>query len=191
MAVRFGNAGWIGLGTLCVLAIPAVAMQFTKEVKWSAFDFAAAGAMLFSAGLVLDVVARRSGSRAYRAGVGVAVGASLLLVWLNLAVGLIGSEDNPANLLYGGVIGVGLAGAAVSRLRPGGMAWTMAGMAVAQALVPAVVVAIWGARAIAGEGLRLAGVTMMFTGLFGVSGVLFGKAGALCNNSVTDSDKSQ
>jgi hypothetical protein len=39
--------------------------------------------------------------------------------------------------------------------------------------------------------LRLAGVTMMFTGLFGVSGVLFGKAGALCNNSVTDSDKSQ
>jgi hypothetical protein len=32
----------------------------------------------------------------------------LLLVWVTGAVGIIGSEDNPANSLYIGVLGVGL-----------------------------------------------------------------------------------
>ena len=33
-----------------------------------------------------------------------------LLFWVNGAVGIIGSEDNPANLLYGGVVLTGFVG---------------------------------------------------------------------------------
>ena len=38
-----------------------------------------------------------TGNSAYRAAVGVAIAAAFILVWMNLAVGIIGSEDNPAN----------------------------------------------------------------------------------------------
>src|SRR5688572_8042949 len=58
----------------------------------------------------------------YRFAVGVALAAALFLVWMNLAVGLIGTEDNPANLLYGGVLAVGIIGAIIARFRPHGMA---------------------------------------------------------------------
>ena len=34
--------------------------------------------------------------------------AAFLLIWINLAVGIIGSEDNPANLMYGAVLLLGL-----------------------------------------------------------------------------------
>jgi hypothetical protein len=37
---------------------------------------------------------------------GLAVGTALFLVWSNLAVGLIGSENNPANMMYLGVLAV-------------------------------------------------------------------------------------
>ncbi len=51
---------------------------------------------------------------AYRFAVGVALAAAFLLVWMNLAVGLIGSEDNPANLMYFGVLAVGFIGAIIA-----------------------------------------------------------------------------
>ena len=37
-----------------------------------------------------------------------AIVAAFLLIWINLAVGINGSEDNPANLMYGGVLTVGV-----------------------------------------------------------------------------------
>ena len=75
-------------------------MQFTDEVDWGVADFVVAGVLLFSAGLTYEVVARRVGNIAYRTAAGVAVAAPLILIWMNLAVGIIGSEDNPANLMY-------------------------------------------------------------------------------------------
>ena len=54
-----------------------------------------------------------------------AVAAALMLVWMNLAVGLIGSEDNPANLM----------GAVLARVQPRGMARALCATAFAQALV--------------------------------------------------------
>jgi hypothetical protein len=54
-------------------------------------------------------------NRAYRAAVGVAIAAAFILVWMNLAVGIIGSEDNPANLMYGGVLAIGIIGAVIAR----------------------------------------------------------------------------
>lgn len=126
-----------------VLLVPLLAMQFTDDVNWGLFDFAAAGALMFGAALAYELVARKGGTLAYRVATGIAVMTALVLVWINLAVGIIGSEDNPANSLYLGVLAVGAIGAGVARLRPRGMARALFGTAFAQALVPVIAMIIW------------------------------------------------
>jgi hypothetical protein len=115
----------IAILTGLILLIPLLAMQFDSGVNWSPFDFVVAGALLFGSGLAYVLVAGKGGNSAYRAAVGVAVGAALLLVWINLAVGIIGSEDNPVNLLYFWALFAGVIGAAAARLRPRGMSRAM------------------------------------------------------------------
>jgi hypothetical protein len=51
---------------------------------------------------------------------------------MNLAVGVIGTEDDPANLMYVGVLAVGIIGAIIARFRPHGMARTLFATALAQ-----------------------------------------------------------
>ena len=58
----------------------------------------------------------------YRFASGVAVGAAFILVWLSLGVGIIGRDGDPANLMYFGVLAVGIIGTLIARFRPGGMA---------------------------------------------------------------------
>jgi len=79
----------------------------------------------------------------YRFAIGVALLAAFLVIWINLAVGIIGDSDNPANLMYVGVLAVGIVGAIIARFRPQGMARTLFVMALAQALV-AVITALAG-----------------------------------------------
>jgi len=76
----------------------------------------------------------------YGIAVGVALFAALLILWINLAVGIIGEPDDLANLMYLGVLAVGMAGAFVTRFRPRGMARSLFAMALAQALVAMVTV---------------------------------------------------
>jgi hypothetical protein len=118
-----------------ILLLPLIATQFTDEVTWDETDFTVMGAMLFGACGTYELAARMTGNIAYRAAVGVAVVAAFILVWMNLAVGIIGSEDNPANLMYGGVLAVAILGALMVRFEPGGMARALAATAIAQALV--------------------------------------------------------
>ena len=111
---------------------------------------------------------------AYRAAVGVALAAVLLLFWVNGAVGIIGNENNPANLMYGGVLVVGIIGALITRLRPHGMARTLFTMALVQALVPVITLIIWpqifwGAAGVLGVFV----LNAFFVMLFVVSGLLF------------------
>jgi len=106
--VAWGTAG-------ILLLLPLVAMQFTDEVNWDEADFAVFGAMLAVACGTCELAARMTDNRAYRAAVGVAIAAAFILVWMNLAVGIIGSEDNPANLMYGGVLAIGIIGAVIAR----------------------------------------------------------------------------
>jgi uncharacterized membrane protein YdcZ (DUF606 family) len=120
--------------SMFILLLPLLAMQFTDQVVWDLADFAIAGVFLFGAGLIYEFVASKRGSTAYRAAVGLAVATALLLVWTNLAVGIIGNEENPANLIYGGVLAVGFIGAIITRLRPDGMSQTLLATAFAQAL---------------------------------------------------------
>jgi hypothetical protein len=74
----------------------------------------------------------------YRAGVGVAVAASLALAWLSIGVGIIGEDGDPANVMYFGVIAVGIIGALIARFRPHGMSRALFAMALAQTSVTAI-----------------------------------------------------
>ncbi|HEY9763780.1 MAG TPA: hypothetical protein V6D07_14705 [Trichocoleus sp.] len=71
----------------------------------------------------------------YRIAVGIALAAAFILGWLSLGVGIIGRDGDPANLMYFGVIAVGLIGALMARFRPRGMARALFATAVAQASV--------------------------------------------------------
>ncbi len=119
----------------CLLLLPLVAMQFTEEVNWTGSDFAVFGTMLLIACGTCELALRMSRNLAYRAAVGVAVLAGFALVWINLAVGIIGSEANPANLMFAGVLVVGLLGALSARFRPQGMAVALLATAAAQVAV--------------------------------------------------------
>jgi len=117
-----------------LLALPLVAMQFTAEVTWDETDFLVMGAMLFGACGLFELGTRMTGNAAYRAGVGLAVVAAFLLIWINLAVGIIGSENNPANLMYAGVLAIGIIGIVIARFQPNGMMLALVATASAQAL---------------------------------------------------------
>ncbi|HEY7811400.1 MAG TPA: hypothetical protein VIA98_13610 [Allosphingosinicella sp.] len=112
-------------GAAALLALPAVAMQFTGEVNWTASDFVFAAAMIGGVGLLAEGAVRMSGNGSYRAGAAFALLAAFLTIWANGAVGMIGSEDNGYNLLFLGVVAAALLGAVVARFRAGGMAIAM------------------------------------------------------------------
>lgn len=159
-------AGW-GAGA-ALLLLPLIAMQFTDEVKWDLADFIFAGALVAGVGASYELAVRKTGNRAYRAGMAVALATAFALVWANAAVGLIGSEDHPANAMFHGVLGVGIAGALIARLRPLGMAWALVATAAAQVAV--VVIA-----AVAGMG-SAGPITLFFVVLWLASAWLFRKA---------------
>jgi len=76
------------------------------------------------------------GNTAYRLAVSLALVTAIVIVWLNAAAGLIGIEDDdPANLLYAGVLAIGFIGAIIARLQPRGLSRALFAMALAQALV--------------------------------------------------------
>ncbi len=166
----------IALATAFILLLPLLAMQITDEVVWDLADFAVAGALLFGTGLTYELVARKMGSIAYRVAVGVALAAALLLVWVNLAVGLIGSENELANLMYIGVLAVGIIGAIIARFRPDGMARALFATALAQTLV-AVIALIAGMHQYPGSSVsEILNVNGFFVALFVFSALLFQRA---------------
>ncbi len=167
------------LGTFAILMVPAVAMQFTTEVNWNAFDFVFAFVLIFGTGLLYEFVSSRGGTLAYRAAAGIALLASFLLVWVNGAVGIIGNEGNPANLMYFGVLAVGLVGAALARLDAPRMAYAMYATAVAQALVPIIAFFVWSPQVASWGSPGVAGVFALnafFVMLYVLSGILFRNA---------------
>lgn len=122
---------------MLILLIPFVAMQFTGEVNWDRADFVIAWVIMASVGFAYRFAVggvRKKGNSVFRAAVGVALAAAFILVWVNLAVGIIGSENNPANLMYFGVLAIGIIGSVIARLQPHKMAHALFATAFAQAM---------------------------------------------------------
>jgi hypothetical protein len=113
---------------------------------------------------------------AYRSVVGVALAAAFVLVWLNLAVGVIGTEDDLANVMYVGVLAVGIIGAIIARFQPPGMARALFATALAQALV-AVIALIFGLGSPWSPPVEILALNGFFVALFVGSALLFRYAG--------------
>lgn len=88
-AATYKSAVNIGLATAVTLLLPLVAMQFTNEVDWGVADFVVGAVLLFGAGLTFELLRRKRSNLTYRVAVGAVVASALLLVWANLAVGIL------------------------------------------------------------------------------------------------------
>jgi len=167
-------AAWTFAGL--ILLLPLVAMQFTKDVNWTAGDFVFAGALVLGTGLALELAMRKTADPAYRAAAGIALAAGFLIVWLTGAVGIIGDESNDANWLYAGVLAIGAIGAVLARFQPQGMARTSLAMALATAAIGAIALAArWGSTGPIWP-MDVLGLTALLVTLFVGSAMLFQKA---------------
>ena len=72
-----------------ILLVPLVAMQFTDEVNWTVGDFVVFGAMLAAVGIGFEVALRMISNKLYRIIAGIAIICVFLLVWAELAVGIL------------------------------------------------------------------------------------------------------
>lgn len=168
--VNGGGAGWriLGWGLAAVLLlVPAIAMRFTTEVNWTASDFIIAAVMIGSLGIGVELAMGRSPNGAYRAGAGVALVTAFLTIWVNLAVGMIGSEDNRYNLVFVGLVVASGLGSLAVRCRSAGMSRTMFVIAALQ-----VVAAAGGVP----QDQRGGALSMAFALPWVISGILFGRA---------------
>lgn len=162
--------------TVIMLLIPLAATHLTDEMKWSVIDFMIMGFLIFGTGFTYKLVTWRRDNLIYKVASGLTLITCFLLIWVNLAVGILGSEDNPANLLYGVVLIVGFLGAIIARFKAEGMASTLFIMTLVQILIPVIAYFLWKpemddwhVRGIVG----LLGVHLFFMVPFASAGLLF------------------
>ena len=123
-----------------------------------------------------ELLIRMGQGTAYRLGAAVAVAGSFLLVWVSLAVGIIGSENNDANMMYAGVFATLTAGTMLVRGRAAGMVRTLGATAAVQVLAGAVALATdAGVEGVAWP-RDVIGATGVFTLIWLVSAGLFAVA---------------
>ena len=171
---RWRILGWVTAVGLILL--PLIAMQFTADVDWTVEDFIAAGLMIGLTGGSLELAVRTSDNRWARAGGTVMILTCFLLVWVNLAVGFLGSEGNPANIMFLLVLGIAVGGSIATGLRPASMVRTMLAAAIAQVSVAGIGLAAgWASPGWEGVYEVVMG-SMLFGGLWLVAAALFGKA---------------
>ena len=104
-------------------------------MNWDMFDSVVAVVLLSGAATLATIVIRKTKNTAYRAAASVALLAAFLLIWINGAVGIIGSEDNDANVMYFALLAIAVIGAFIARFRPRGLERTMYVTAAGQALI--------------------------------------------------------
>ena len=159
-------AGWTLAAAL--LVTPAIAMQFPDSgVNWTASDFIFAGVVFAIIGGLFELAARASRNVSYRAAVVVAVACGFLQLWITLAVGIIGSENNPANWTYIAMVLAALSVAAVAIGNARALARSMAVMAVLQLFFFALHMI---------DGHMTAFIDLFFTALWVMSSRLFARA---------------
>ena len=116
------------------------------------------------------------GTDSYRFATILALATAFILVWLIGAVGVIGVEGDPFDLMYFGVLAIGLIGAIAARLRPHGMARALFATAFAQALVTFVALIVGKHQSSVSSVPEILILNGFFITLFLVSARLFGNA---------------
>lgn len=126
---RGGNhwriVGWSLAGLLLMLPLVAGA-------PWTASDYAFAVVLFGTVGAGIEFAVARSGNLAYRAAMISGLVAAFAVIWVNAAVGIIGSTDDPWNIMFAGVLVVAFAGSVIVGFRARAMAWVMGAAAAGQ-----------------------------------------------------------
>lgn len=122
-------AGWGSL--LALLMLPALAMQITGKVNWTAGDFVFAAILLGFVGTTVELAVRFARPGAPRIGYIIGGFTALFTFWSNAAVGIIGDEDSVNLFFYLMVLGA-IVAAIVVRFRPGAMRWIAVLLAIGQ-----------------------------------------------------------
>ena len=112
-----------------LLLTPLVMMQISDEWHWTIGSFLFAGIMIGGVGLLYELAERASESLAYRGGVAVALVTSFLTVWAVFV------RDDGNGIGFFLLIMAAAVGGFSAWFRPAGMARTMLGVAIMQALL--------------------------------------------------------
>ena len=161
------------LVTAGVLLIPLWGNTYIDGWNWDWYGFVLAATVVFSAGLTYELLARNMSNRAYRFGVGLSVVTAFALTWVNM---VLAADENPANLMYVGVVVIGVIGTAISRLRARGIARAWFGTAVAQMLASIIAFVFWKTNLALGKAVPVIGLNGLFAMLFVASALLFQRA---------------
>lgn len=175
MTESFNKLPWRSLGwgtAILLLAGPFIAMRFTSEVNWSVGDFVFAGGLLAVIGGGIELAVLSSESLYYRCGAALALVGALAVTWTNLAVGIVGSERNPANVYFFIALAVGLAGTLVARFRARGMSRAMAATGASLWIAFAIAILQPTDEPFVSHGLELAGTSLFAIIFLGSAGLL-------------------
>lgn len=105
----------------------------------------------------------------YRIALGIAAGTTLFLILGIGALGVIGAEGDRADMMFLGVLAIGLGGSIITRLRPDEMVWTMGAMAAATMIVGIIAIILGKHEADESSVAEILGLTGMFAALFAAS----------------------
>ena len=161
---------------LVVIAFTPVVLTLIAQWRWKPGAFVLAFVLLLGgAGLLYELVTKQKMTNsAYRSAIALALSGVVILVWMNAAVGGI-LGDNPANMMYLGVLLIGLIGAGIARLEPEEMSRALYATAFAMALVPAIALLI-GTPAFANGVVAVFGLHALLAMPFVGSALLFRRA---------------
>ncbi|ELR71533.1 hypothetical protein C900_02596 [Fulvivirga imtechensis AK7] len=163
----------VALATAALLMVPALAMQFTDEVDWKVGDFIIMGVLIFGIGLSYVLISRFGSSLIYKAGVALALCTTFLMIWANLAVGLIGAGPHWGNLMYIGVVAVCIIGVISSHFSTAGMERAMYVTASTLVLVAIIALSANMHEYPGSSVAEIIGVNGFFATLYAISGAFF------------------
>ena len=111
-----------------------------------------------------------------RLGAGIALVSTFLLVWVNLAVGIVGHEGESINMLYFTIPVIGVIGAFLSRFRSQGMSYTLLIMAIVPMIIAVIALMGYLQEPPHNSVSQILGVNAFFTVLFSLSAISFRNA---------------
>jgi hypothetical protein len=152
---------------LALLLTPAVMMRISDGWHWSIGSFLAAGTIIGGIGLLYELAERVSQSRAYRAGVAIALATAFLTVWTTLV------RDDGNGLGFLLMVTTAAVGAFSAWFRPAGMARAMLGTAIMQAWVGAAAATAPSIASMPDHAFKIVGAAAVFTALWLTAAALF------------------
>ncbi len=165
---------WFVILVLILLILLIIQFKpFVGEVQWN--EVFAYSIMLLVVGGAYELWQwLKKQNKMYRFAFSIGLMSIIFLGWVSGAVGIIGSENNPVNLMYWAVPTVMIIGSFVSRFRSKGMSYTLFSTALVQFLVPVMALIIssevsWGNAGVIGVFI----INFIFVTLFAGSSWLF------------------